>query len=243
MKGTFKFYQRALIAFIIFLLFAIWGFWPSYFSRLFADMNVRLHLHGIGMTLWCMMLVGQAFLAMTKRNSLHHQLGKVSYLLVPFMILSTINLLQFTLKQAQPSNITFYFAALVLNALIAFLILYGLAIKNRKNHVLHSRFMICTVLPMVTPITDRLIYRYLRPLTQYAPKIDDRVPIVPIYGFVLADLLLITLIFINWKDQNKRQPFFIALIVMVIYHFSVLNFYKYNFWQSFSKWFMSLPMI
>ncbi len=174
---------------------------------------------------------------------MHKQLGRASFVLVPYMVFSTLSLLHFTLRQSPPGNISYYFSALVINALIAFLIFYGLAIYYRRTATVHSRYMLCTILPMVTPITDRLIFRYLRHLAQYAPKIDGRMPVVPMYGFLLVDTVLTALIFMNWREPSKRNPYILVLVTMLVYHFSVLNFHQYEFWKSFSQWFISIPMI
>lgn len=50
-----------------------------------------------------------------------------------------------------------YFLALTLLSLVAFAVRYAMAIARRKNPRTHARWMICTVFPLVTPATDRLI--------------------------------------------------------------------------------------
>jgi len=118
-----------------------------------------MHLHGITLILWCLMLISQAYLIRSKRHALHRTIGKFSYVLVPAMVFTTLDLLQYQLqKQAVLGATEFFFVALVVNALIAFVIYYGLAIFYRKKSMIHARYMVCTIFPMLTPATDRIIY-------------------------------------------------------------------------------------
>src|SRR5690606_12102579 len=134
--------------FVAFLALAVLAFWPSYFSRLFEQPNVRFHLHGAALTLWCAMLVVQAQLIRTRRRALHKSLGKGSYVLAPALIAITASFVHFRLAGAVPSGQplpagVLYFLALTLNALAAFAVLYGLAIYFRREPQTHARYMLC----------------------------------------------------------------------------------------------------
>jgi hypothetical protein len=87
-----------------------------------------MHSHGIVLTLWCLMLVAQPLLIRTRMNSLHKAIGKFSYLLVPLMIYTKVDLLRYKLREVQLGTMDYFFVALVINALIAFVLFYGLAI-------------------------------------------------------------------------------------------------------------------
>jgi putative copper export protein len=104
------------------------------------------------------MLISQAYLIRTKHNALHRRVGKFSYALVPLILFTTLDLLHYQLRNAkQMQTMNYFFVALVVNALIAFMIFYGLAIFYRKRSGLHARYMVSTVFPFVTPATDRII--------------------------------------------------------------------------------------
>lgn len=232
--------QKSHLYFIGFFLLVIAGFWLTYFTRIFDQENYRMHTHGITLILWCMMLIAQPFLIAIKRNEWHKLIGKFSYALVPLLILTTLDLLKFRLQPIpQLHTMDYFFVALVVNALIAFLILYGLAIYNRKSPGIHARFMVCTTLPMLTPATDRIIHIYFPSLIPYLPTIEGS-PIAPVVGFILADVLLIGLSIWDWKSHKRWNVFPFALIVLLLYHYSVLNFYKFQFWKTFSNWFATL---
>jgi hypothetical protein len=187
MKLEKSLYQKSYLYFIIFFLFMLWGFWFTYFTRMLDQQNYRMHLHGLALILWCLMLIIQPYLIRTNKTSIHKQIGKFSYVLVPFLLFSTIDLLKYKMEGTmQLSNSHSYFISLVINALVVFLIFYGLAIYHKGKGTVHARYMICTAFTMFTPITDRIISIHFPYLLRFVPTIDGH-PIAPVYGFVLAD--------------------------------------------------------
>jgi hypothetical protein len=214
------------------------AFWPSYFSRLGAQPTYHPHAHGIAMTLWCAMLVAQAWLIRTGRRPLHRRLGRLSFVLVPLMVLATIDFLRFRLQGiGTPGPVEFYFMALVLNALAAFLVIYALALAWRRTPPVHARFILCTIFPLFTPVTDRLIGRYLPSVVPLVPRIDGT-PVVPVAGFLAADALLAALSIWDWR-ANRRLVFPVALVVLLLYHASVLTFHRLPLWRAFGEWFVA----
>jgi hypothetical protein len=126
------------------------------------------------------------------------------------------------------------------NALVAFLLLYGLAMWFRREPAVHARFMIATLFPLFTPVTDRLIGRYVPAIVPLVPRIGGS-PVLPTAGFLLADVLLVALSVWDWRT-NKRRVFPVALVVLVLYHASVLTFHQFDFWRRFAEWFLTLPL-
>lgn len=228
----------------LFLAFAtamLIAFWPSYYSRLGAQPSFHPHAHGLAMTAWCALLVAQAWLIRAGRRPLHRSLGRASYALVPLVVLSTVNFLHFRLQGATVlGSVGLHFVALVLNALAAFLVLYGLAMWHRRSAPLHARYMIGTIFPLFTPVTDRLIGRYVPSIVPLVPRIDGT-PIVPVAGFLLADAILIALSIWDWRT-NRRLVFPVVLGILLAYHASVLTFHRLAAWETFATWFARLPL-
>jgi len=240
MKLERNLYQVSYVWFFVFFLAVLAAFWFTYFTKMLDQENYRMHTHGVSLIVWCLMLISQAFLIRKKRHALHKSIGAFSYVLVPLLIYTTVDLLHFRL-QVNPvmGTMDFFFVALVLNALIAFAVFYGLAIYYRKNPLIHARYMVCTIFPMFTPVTDRIIYIYFPSWVKYLPKIEQN-PVAPVAGFLLADIILIGLSIWDWRAHRRWNVFPIALVILVLYHYSVLNFYKFEWWQSFSSWFYKL---
>lgn len=240
MKLEGALWQRSYLFFVAFFLLAIFGFWLTYFTRIFEQENYRMHTHGAALILWCLMLITQAYLIRVKKNALHRRIGWFSYLLVPFMLISTLDLLKYKIDKSPTLDaMDFHFIALVVNALLAFVIYYGLAIYWRKKSTVHARYMVCTAFPMITPITDRIIHIHFPQLLAYAPQIEG-VPIAPVFGFVLGDLILLGLSIWDWRSHRRWNVFPVALLILLAYHYSVLNFHQFAFWQSFCNWFHNL---
>ena len=234
-------FRYGYVLFIAFFFLALWAFWTSYYGVLSQPMPRATHLHGIAMTLWVLMLIGQAALIRFRKHNIHRWTGKVSYILVPFILYAGTHLAFLTIRQSEPGTPSYYFAiALMFNSLIVFAILYGLALWYKNKPAIHARYMACTLLPALTPVTDRLIYKYFPSLIQYAPKMEDGMPMVPGLGFFLGDIILIGLTIWDWKANRRWNVFPVVLALLVLYHVSVLTFYKYPFWQKAGDWIMSV---
>ena len=234
-------YRYGLQFFTAFSLAMLLAFWPSYFSRLGSQPSFHTHAHGLTMTLWVALLVCQGWLIRSGNRAVHRRVGLLSYLMVPALVLAALNFMHYRLGEVAGLNdVALYFMTLVVNALVSFLVLYGLAMWYRKQPALHARFMIATVLPLFTPVTDRLIGRFIPSIVPLVPRIGGS-PVVPTAGFLVADAMLVALSVWDWR-AHKRLVFPVALLVLVAYHISVLTFYQFEFWHAFGEWFMTLPL-
>lgn len=237
MKADRFLFKHAFWPFILFLIAVLTAFWPRYFSLLGeVPIDPHFHAHGASMTLWAILLIVQPIPIRLNYRKLHKILGYFSYLLVPLVFYSIIDLLLFRMQGARAlANFHLHFVALVVNSAVAFLLVYGLAIYFRKQVQLHARFMVATVFTILTPVTDRLTYRFAPELIQYVPTIDGA-PIVPVVGFVIADVLLLALILWDLFSGRKAIAFSLSLGIMLLLQYSILNFHQFEFWRSFSEW-------
>lgn len=235
-------YQNGVFFALGFFVLALWAFWPSYYSHLNNLEEPGLHFHGLAMTTWCLLLIAQAFLIRVKKYALHRFVGKVSYVVFPFIVVATLNLIHYRFQGVQQlAGIHLSNIALMVNATLLLAILYGMAIYYRKQPLTHARYMICTIFPMVTPVTDRLIHHHFRSLLAYVPRIEGYA-IAPAAGFLLADVLVLGLLIWDWRTHKRLDVFPVVLVLLLLYHASVLYFYQFSFWRSFSQWFLSLPL-
>jgi hypothetical protein len=240
MKLERALYQKSHVYFLGFFVCMLGAFWFTYFTRLFEQETWRQHAHGVALLLWCLMLVGQPLLIRAKQYAWHRRVGRGSYVLVPVLFVTTLDLLKFRLSgRTRLGPEDFAFVALVVNALIAFGLLYGLAIYFRKRPVIHARFMLATVFPMFTPVTDRILFIYFPSVVPYLPVMAGQ-PNAPIAGFLLADVMLIGLSLWDWVSHRRWNVFPLALVILLAYHWSFLMFYEFAFWQRFSAWFVAL---
>lgn len=232
-------YQKSYVYFLTFFLLMLAGFWLTYFTKILDQENYRMHLHGITLIFWCTLLVSQGYLIRIKNYSIHKRVGKLSYVIVPLIAFTTVDLYKYRLNELTSlSTRDYLFTASVLIALLTFLIFYGLAIFYKSKPTIHARYMVCTIFPMFTAVIDRIIDSYFSFLLPYFPDVSG--PVIQVVGLTLADILLISLSIWDWRSHRRLNVFPIALIVHLIYHYSVLNFYKFEFWKTFSNWFFEL---
>ena len=125
-------YRFGLQFFAVFSLAMLVAFWPSYFSRLGSQPSLHPHAHGLTMTLWVGLMVSQAWLIRSGNRATHRKAGLLSYALVPSLVVAALTFMHYRLSGvAGLDDAALYFMALVVNALVAFLVLYGLAMWFR----------------------------------------------------------------------------------------------------------------
>jgi hypothetical protein len=231
--------------FVLFLALTVWAFWPTYFSRLFEQPTLLHHAHGIVLALWLVMLVTQAQLIRTHRRSLHRQLGKLSYALAPAVVLVTTAFVHQRMASLAgfpelPAG-ALHSLALMLLSLVAFALFYGFAIAKRRDSQTHARWMVCTVFPMFTPVTDRLIAFNAPAVAGWLPRLEGS-PVLPVFGFALADLILVALAWWDWRVHRRLNVFPVALGVLLVYHLGTLTLHRVPLWNAFGVWFLGSPL-
>ena len=232
--------------FLVFVVAMVAAFWPSYFLRLFEQPDAWFHAHAAVLIFWCVLLVAQAQLIRTGRRVLHRSLGKSAYILAPAVVLVSAAFVHHRVADSLAATarlpaMGLHFLALTLLSLVTFALFFGLAIRFRRSPQVHARWMLCTVLPIVTPVTDRLIGRHWQSLIGVLPRIEGN-PILPVAGFVLADLLLVALVVWDWRRNRRRDVFALALGVLLVYHVATLTLHRVPAWNAFCVWFLALPL-
>ncbi len=219
--------------FIVLFFLAIIGFWQSYFSQLFGDIDGYVHFHAVTMLLWIILLITQAFLIRYKKYLLHRFIGKLSYVLVPLIIISLILLAhnQIVIREDGISGSRLYILFLQLSLLAIFIIAYVLAIIYRKSPVRHARYMISTALTLIDPAVARI-------------PVD--IPPLPfsfqVITFTLTDLIFIVLIIMEHKQKQGREVFPIMLAIFLIFQGLNLTWTDSSLWNKFATWFAILPL-
>ncbi len=235
--------RNATFALAFLFLFAFWGFWPRYFSQLLDQSNWRFHFHGITLISWCVLMVLQASLIRTNKRSIHRKTGKLSYLIAPLVVISTIMLTHYQAKPLELSDFDLFGLAIPTTLLLQFTFAYGLAIYNRHNPMIHARFMICTALPMIPPIFDRIINFYLltREQAQFLPQIGGD-PLYPLISYLFVDVALIALSIWDWKSRRKLNVFPVVLAAYLLFQSHTFVAHRTESWRNFAEWFISLPL-
>ena len=147
---------RALIATVVaVVVLSVIGFYASYFRHFpaFAGVGWQVHFHLLTVLAWLGMLVGQGWLAATRRLALHRALGRLSFVLVPIILVGFGLITSYgQLRHKEPALLgaTFLDGSL-------FSTLYALAMVHRRQPALHSRYMMLTPVSFLNPTLGRAV--------------------------------------------------------------------------------------
>jgi hypothetical protein len=236
--------------FLAFIVLAFAGFYTTYFTRIFEPTPAIIHIHFVLMALWLAMLIAQPFLIKYKKLPLHRLLGKLSYILVPLVLITGFILARneyyrkierlseealtglkpFTqndiLKQAATGPIAVFYIAW-------FLIFYFLAIKNRKKSPKHARYMLATALTLTGPTVDRIlgIHFGLESIAGISSCI---------VSFLIIDFILGGLLYMDNKNKRDTQALWTCLLVYFVGQILYFTLPNFDGWAVFMK-FIMLP--
>lgn len=224
-----KVYRNTSI-FIILIMFGIqWGFYKHYTSEFpnFIDKTVIIHVHGMLLMMWLVLLIVQPLLISSGRAKLHRTIGKISYVLGPLIIITMFlvgrgSYLRSVGVVTEKENL----ATMVLDirGFITFAIFWALAMSYRKVPASHMRYMIATGMIGIGPGVGRGLINSFGLDIGSALTITD-VVVLAIVGFLLG--------YDIYRKKNYK-PFLVVFIVFLIG--SILwQVRDSEAWQSFAK--------
>lgn len=214
------------------LALALAGFWGSYVSRLGAADAVT-HLHAGLMLAWFAMLFAQPWLVRTRRLDLHRRVGRLSYGLVPAIVLTCLGLSQLRMSAATPES--FGLQAFILYLGVAasamFLLFWGLAIAHRREPGLHARYMVATALVMIDPALARLLM--LLPIPG------------PVIAFISYGVVFAILGVSLWLGRGRpgQRAFVVAGAVFALNLVLLMTVPRTAAWQAFARFWGGLPAV
>ncbi|MGZ8348782.1 MAG: hypothetical protein ACXWU2_02035 [Allosphingosinicella sp.] len=236
MATTARIFPRAGYWFLALLALALIAFWPSYFSLLPFGPDRYAHFHAVAVVAWLLLLIAQPFLISRGRRRLHRGLGRISFGLVPLIVLTATLLAHARFAALDESRFreeghSLYLPAI---AVVLFLVCYALAMWHRRDMLLHARYMVATALPLIDPIVARLLGFYTP--VPFGPML------YPFIGYAITDLVLAVLI---WRDRGRpraRRAFLTLLPVFLLAHAGWFTLAQTGPWFAFAAWFRSLPL-
>jgi hypothetical protein len=198
-------YKKTGYFFLIIIPLVVIGFYPTYFG-LYPEFNEKIdflmHGHFFMSALWIVVLIAQPFLILNKKYQWHRLLGRATYVIFPIWVLSFIPMINNVIQKGVYKNLVFPVGIMVL-----LIILYVLAIKNRKTTATHMRYMIASAVVLIDPTIGRLTFNILK---------DDLIG-MPI-TFLIMNLVLAGLIWMDKKNGKDYQPYLVALACFLSYN-------------------------
>ena len=185
-------FRRSAPFFGALLLLALPAFWPSYFFPKQYETDWHVHVHGVALFAWAVLLIAQPWLIHAGRLRIHRRLGKVSYFLAPVIVVSTILLARFRMHDSVPTFDQLHFLCVQIALMAIFAVAYVQAIRWRRVGGMHARYMVCTGIAMIDPIVARILYNHT--------GVD--IPWLQVATYLLMDAILLAL----WlRDRRARN--------------------------------------
>lgn len=218
------------------LLLAAFAFWPTYLSKPLATVDRYTHLHAAAGLLWLLLLASQALLIRRGSRQAHRSLGRVSCVLAPLFVLSSVLLAHHRFSRMDPATFEreAYTLYLPLSAALLFALAFGLALHHRRVVPLHARFMASTALLLVDPVLGRLLAFHVLELPEFW-----HYQLIT-FGIELAVLSVL------WRSLPAATPSRGAFACFAVVYGSVLLLWfalpRTGAWKSLALWFRELPL-
>lgn len=206
------------------------GFHATYIRHfpVFNNFTWVHHIHGALMGAWVMLLLVQPILIHKKMYSTHRLLGKLTYILVPvllvFMLLIARQNYQTGIIKASSEEV-FARQSITWMQIFMFVLFYSLAIFFRRQTHRHLRFMIGLAIVMIGPPMGRIIMAYW---DQTSLPYFVIIPLVVKTG-IAASLLI--------SDIIKKKDWIPYTIVLMAFVLSdIVYFARYSeAWQALGR--------
>lgn len=223
-------FRNVVFWFLSLLVILVAGFWPSYFSVILDGPHSTHHFHALVMTLWVLLLISQAWLVRHRSLPLHRIMGRTSIVLAPLVLIAGVVVTFHNIDAAPDPQAPFMLSLYWFGwfHVLAFAILYSLAMIHRKNFHLHARYMITTGMVFLFPGLSRLIYLAAEQFGLPEPDFYELQFVIGLIGLAL----------IAWDRIHGqfRAPFivFTALWGLNLVIWQLIP--GWAWWQSFTAW-------
>ncbi|QQS28849.1 MAG: hypothetical protein IPM47_18715 [Sphingobacteriales bacterium] len=229
-----KGYKNLVYFFGTIALITFIGFYKKYFSLApdFPGLKNIHHFHAILLTSWLLLLIVQPILIAKRKVNIHKTLGKASYLLAPIafvsMLLAYHNQYLRFISEGQTEKFALSFIFSPMTDAIPFIILYILAVLNKRETPIHMRYMIATGVIIGGPGLGRIFMTWLNMDIFMAIQLVVLITLITFVSLILYD---------RFKKKSFRiNPFTIAFVIWLIPNILIIFFPETTLWQSFAKW-------
>jgi hypothetical protein len=202
------------------------------------------------MVLWVLMAIAQPLLIHNNRIETHKLIGKLSYMIMPFVFITGYLVIRHSYLMA----VLDYTADIVdgkfglteaaikskaADGIIVGFVYYGwlvlfylMAIINRKRLLFHATYMFAAILTILGPTMERLLYNVISYLKLPYGLLAENAVIIFIF------MVLISLSIYQWRNKNSLKPSIIALSIYAVGAMGLI-FLPSNFlWSSFINFIM-----
>jgi len=207
------------------------GFWPSFFRPMGSGTVLR-NVHGVTSTLWYLALMLQSFLMSRGNVKWHRRVAPFVVLLLPVLVVSALMATRVMLtSSALPPPIRPHIAYLDVTTTALLVVLFGLALRNRRTPPAHKRYMVSTVFIGFPPALTRFYVRTFGPAAM--------LPFGGIHlAFITAEIVLAVLMLVDWRmGERRRWAYPITFVTFVAIQLLMVPVSGTSAWLAFCRWF------
>jgi hypothetical protein len=221
------------------LALAVIAFWPGYLAVPKLQLSGWLHFHAVSGTLWVLLLILQPWAIYGGRRRLHASLGRTSLLLALIVLVGFVGVAHSTMQgkspQGQATDAYFFYIRVVLVTI--FVATYVMGWIHRATPAVHSRYMMCTGLPLIDPVVHRIAQRAMGGADLNYQMLT----------FGIACAILVSLIFAERHLRTGRGVFPMVLAAFILGGLPLaFEFHTWGapwtIWKSWSSQFAALPL-
>jgi len=213
-----------LAAVIIFV-----GFVRTYYLKgLFGtpSLPLLLHIHGLIMTTWMLLLITQTVLVAAHRTNVHRKLGVAGGVLAAAVAIMGVTVAIYAARQGHaPTGVPpLAFLAVPLGDVVVFSTLVGAGLYYRRRPELHKRLLIVATIAILPPGIARW-------------PITSRLMHTPLTFFGVADLILLVCIAYDVVKTRRLNPAYLwGGLLLVASHPLRLMLAGTTAWMTFAHW-------
>lgn len=150
---------------VLMAAFAVAGFWPTYWGPLFSgslDLHWLLHLHGVVLTTWLVIVIAQTGLVLRGRTDLHMAVGKsVGVTWAVLVCMSAVSAAFGVLSpdvghEVESLQGFLRITPAILGDVFTFVVLFLAGLLYRDRPAVHKRLMILATAALLVPAGARL---------------------------------------------------------------------------------------
>ncbi|MBX3635114.1 MAG: hypothetical protein KF683_06970 [Rubrivivax sp.] len=220
---------------LVLLALSVPAFWPDYLAKP-AAADLYTHVHALLGLLWLLALVAQPLLVRARRVRQHRALGRIAVAVGVAFVVSGLLLTHHRVSRMPAADFAAhgfgFYLPLLMTGVFAAALLQGW--RWRRVMPLHARYMACTLLALVDPVTARLMYFHAPPPAVF---FVNQLP-----AFVIVVVALAAL----WRTLPASAPGrrgFAGFAVAVGGLFLLYGAAPYSpAWLALLQWFRALPL-
>lgn len=209
-------YGHYFVGFV--LLVTLAGFWPSYFT-LVGKVPFAFHVHAVTALSWLTLLIVQSVAIHRRHNAFHKLLGKASFVMFPLLIVGFVMIINVSAARFAAQESPFIallgpsFGIGMAIAIAAYLTLFYLALRNRRNVRLHAGYMLAT--PMI--LFESPFSRLMDQAFPWMNVIGSEGPRQVLDTIVVSDTMVaIFAMGLYFMDRKNGAPWLVATFFVLL---------------------------